>query len=44
VIYVIYYGGTSQSKHVAKKVSIFSYKICEICYLLWRFFYIIWHL
>jgi len=31
-------GLANQARHLAKKVSVSSHKICEICYLLWRFF------
>jgi len=31
-------GQVNQTWHLEKKVSVSSHKICEICYLLWRFF------
>ena len=31
-------GLANQMWHLTKKVSVSSYKICEICYLLWKFF------
>jgi len=30
-------GLANQTWNLAKKVSVSSHKICEICYLLWRF-------
>jgi len=31
-------GLANQTWHLAKKVSVSSHKICDICYLLWMFF------